>query len=105
MHRLEEKSVPNSFFFGYLTVIDFSIYEILNHFKLLFPTEMNKFVKLNQIRDRVASIPAIKAYEESERAVNQYCPIQYFKDFKKEKIRERESSTASSTFSDRNIDN
>lgn len=59
----------------------------MNHFKLLFPTEMSKFVKLNQIRDRVALIPVIKAYEESEKAVTQYCPIRYFKEFKEEKIR------------------
>jgi|JI6StandDraft_1071083.scaffolds.fasta_scaffold1173431_1 hypothetical protein len=88
MRMLEEESVNNSFYFGYLTVLDFSIYEIVNYFRLLFPTEINKFVKLTQIRDRVGSLPAIKRYEESEKGVCEYCPIRFFKSFKEEKIRE-----------------
>lgn len=62
MHYHEHECKPNSFYFGYLTVLDFSIYEIVNYFRLLFPNEIAKFTKLTQIRDRVAALPEISAY-------------------------------------------
>lgn len=67
--------------------MDFSIYEIVNYFRLLFPNEIAKFTKLTQIRDRVAALPSIAAYEASDRAVGEYCPIRYFKCFKEEKMK------------------
>lgn len=66
----EEECTPNSFYFGYLTILDFHIYEIVNYFTLLFLTEIVKFTKLRQIRDRVAALPEIKKYEESAHVVS-----------------------------------
>ena len=37
MKEHEKACQANEFYFGYLTVIDFAIYEIVNHFRLLFP--------------------------------------------------------------------
>ena len=56
MQMHEEECMPDNFYFGYLTYLDFAIYEIVNHFRLLFPHEMVKFTKLEQLRERVASL-------------------------------------------------
>jgi hypothetical protein len=39
------------------------------------------------VRDNVASLGEIENYENSFRAVKEYCPIRYFRKFKEEKIR------------------
>ena len=92
--------MADNFYFGYLTVLDFSIYEIINYFRLLFPHETSRFTKLAQIRDRVAALPEIQAYENSHRAVVEFCPIKYFKKFKEDKLRAvRDVSSGGSTAS------
>jgi hypothetical protein len=83
----EHECMKDSFYLGYLTILDFSMYEIVNHFQLLFPEEIQHFTKLIQIRDRVAALPEIKEYENSCRVVREYSPISYFKRFKEEKLR------------------
>ena len=57
MELHERECMSDNFYFGYLTVLDFSIYEIINYFRLLFPHETSRFTKLGQIRDRVAALP------------------------------------------------
>ena len=42
----EQEAAPDNFYLGYLTILDFFIYEIMNYFLLLFPHEMKKFPKL-----------------------------------------------------------
>ena len=54
--------MDNDFYFGYLTILDFAIYEIVNYFRLLFPHETSKFVKLGKLRERVASIGEVREY-------------------------------------------
>ena len=83
----EQECSPDDFYLGYLTVLDFFIYEIMNYFHLLFPKEMAKFPKLNQIQERVAALPQIEDYENSHRKVTEYCPNRYFRKFKESKLK------------------
>jgi hypothetical protein len=54
MEMHERDCQDDDFYFGYLTILDFAIYEIVNYFRLLFPKETSKFVKLGKLRDKVA---------------------------------------------------
>ena len=65
----ERECKEDDFYFGYLTILDFAIYEIVNYFRLLFPREASKFVKLGKLRERVAAIEEVEQYEGSMRAV------------------------------------
>ena len=82
MFQFEAECSPDNFFFGYLTVFDFAIYEIINHFKCICPNLLTKVPKLMRLRDRVGEIHQIKAYEASSRAVTEICPIRFFNKFK-----------------------
>ena len=93
----EQECSPNNFYFGYLTILDFHIYEIVNYFTLLFPNEIVKFTKLRQIRDRVAALPEIKRYEESAYAVTEFCPIKYFKNYKEKKMSQSKQAQSRAT--------
>ena len=66
----ERECKDDDFYFGYLTILDFAIYEIVNYFRLLFPKETSKFVKLGKLRERVAAIEEVQQYEGSVRAVS-----------------------------------
>ena len=57
MEHYERECSADNFYFGYLTIIDFSFYEIVSYFKRLFPQEVGRFPKLMQIRKRVGAIP------------------------------------------------
>lgn len=80
--KYEKECAPNNWYFGYPTIMDFLIYEILFLVENMFPTHVEKLPKLFQLRERVAAIPEIAAYEKSERAVREFCPIRYFSKFK-----------------------
>lgn len=74
------------------------VYEICNQLERIFPQETVKFQKLRALRDKVGLIPEIVAYEKSERAVKEYCPVRYFASFREERIKKsRGSSRGSST--------
>lgn len=94
--QYEGECQENGFFFGYLTVFDFCIYEIINHFRHIYSPGLAKLPKLVALRDRVAEIPEIKAYESSGRAVTELCPIKFFNKFKEEKINACKSASSSS---------
>ena len=70
MEHHEEECMAGHFYFGYLTIIDFSVYEIVSYFKRLFPKEINRFPKLLQLKNKVGAIPEIRAYEMSPRKVS-----------------------------------
>lgn len=65
----ERECMEDNYYFGYLTILDFAIYEIVNYFRLLFPQETSKFLKLGKLRERVAAIQEVQNYEQSHRAV------------------------------------
>ena len=55
--QYEAECCENNFFFGYITVFDFRIYEMINLFKNIYSVGMTKLPKLVAVRDRVAAIP------------------------------------------------
>ena len=82
MEFYEKKCAHNGFYLGYLTILDFLLYEIVNYCEKLFPQKIFKFPNLIQIRNSVLKIPKILEYEKSLRAVRDYCPLRYFNRFK-----------------------
>jgi uncharacterized membrane protein YfhO len=56
---LENTAVPNNFFFGYITIIDFVIYEMLGQMEENFKEKLEPLVRLKSIRERVSKIPEI----------------------------------------------
>lgn len=67
---------------GYLTIIDFSLYELVRYMKMIFGAKMEKFVNLNRITDMLGNLPQIKAYEESDRSIKDMCPTVLLKKIK-----------------------
>ena len=93
MQEYEQNCSPEGFYYGYLTVMDFALYETMNYFSRLFPNKVDRFPKLIKLQQRVAEIPEVSSYEESERAVVEFCPLKYFKRFKEEKLRMRDRNS------------
>jgi hypothetical protein len=67
--------------------MDFVVYELLNLLSSVFTEEVGKFGRLMALRHRLASIPEIRNYENSSRALSEYSPVRYFSRFKEEKMR------------------
>ena len=57
MEFYEEQSMDNSFYLGYLSILDFELYEAVNYVERLFPQNIQAFPKLLKIRDQVKMIP------------------------------------------------
>ena len=72
---------------GYLSLMDFAIYEIMNHMERIYPDHMGSLPKLLALRSRLAALPAIAAYEQSPRAVTEFCPVKYFSQFVEQRLR------------------
>jgi hypothetical protein len=68
-------------------VIDFFLYELLNLLESVFAEKVGKFARLIALRFRFGSIPEIRNYENSSRALGEHCPVRYFSRFKEEKMR------------------
>lgn len=60
--EFEEKCKEEDWYFGYLTVADFSFYEMMNNLKWLFPEIANTFPKLNALKRKVLRLKQIEAY-------------------------------------------
>ena len=65
LQKYEEFAPENDWILGYLTIIDFSIYELIRYIELIFGEKIKEFPKLKDITRRVGSLPEIKSYEES----------------------------------------
>ena len=50
----------------------------MSHLEKIFPAEVAKYSKLLLIRDKVGRIKEVEEYEQSERAVKEFCPKRYF---------------------------
>lgn len=74
-------------YYGYITIMDFVIYELLNLIKSILEEQLKKFKKLMALRERFSAIPEIRNYENSPRALKEYCPVRYFNQFKLEKMK------------------
>ena len=62
MRFYEKECMKDTFYFGYLTIVDFFMYELVNYIKKFDEKVMQEFPKLMQLRDRVASIQEIRNY-------------------------------------------
>jgi hypothetical protein len=52
----------NPWFLSYLTILDFAVYEVVNHLEKIFPDEIGKLKKLQALRERFRKIPEIEIY-------------------------------------------
>lgn len=51
---------------GYLSLFDFSIYELMHYIVIIFPKQIKDYRKLLEIERKVGDLPEVKAYEESK---------------------------------------
>lgn len=63
------------------------MYELMNLISVMFLKVLNKFDRLKALRNRFSCIPEIKEYESSQRAVLEFSPVEYFRRFKEEKLK------------------
>ncbi len=64
-------------FFDHISMIDFFLYEDYMLFSQIYP-EVEDFIKLKQVYQNVANLPAIKAYENGPKVIKNICPNKYF---------------------------
>lgn len=82
IQKYEDFAQEGGWFLGYLTIIDFSIYELVRYMEMLFGPKMQKFPRLQHIKNRLAELPQIKIYECSPQAVKEMCPTSLLKQLK-----------------------
>lgn len=64
---------------GYLSVFDFSIYELVHYIDLVFPHRIKEFQRLIRVENRVRDLPEIKRYENSPQAIKAFLPTDLLK--------------------------
>lgn len=57
LKKYEEKAQEDDWFMGYLTIVDFSIYELINYMEKIFINKLGHFKKLKNIAQKVGKIP------------------------------------------------
>jgi hypothetical protein len=63
MLKLEQAVVGKEWFLEYLTIIDFSIYELIRYMDCIFDNQTVSLPKLKRIETSLGSLPEIKRYE------------------------------------------
>ncbi len=74
MLKIEQTATVNSWFLGYLTIIDFSIYELIRYMENIFDELVSDLPRLKRIERMFSGLPAIQEYERSGRAITEWCP-------------------------------
>ena len=74
LQKYENFANEHEWFLGYLTIVDFSIYELYRYMDMIFPGKMKEFQRLKKIHDMIGEIPQIKAYENSDRCIKEMDP-------------------------------
>lgn len=69
-------------FLDYLTIIDFSVYELNRYMDCIFDNQTCSLPKLKRIEERIRELPSIKEYEESSRAIVEWCPTKLLEGLK-----------------------
>lgn len=72
--KLEQAASEDGWFLGYLTIIDFSIYELVRYMECIFENLIGALPKLKRIEKLVGELRQIKEYEVSQRAIVEWCP-------------------------------
>jgi glutathione S-transferase len=78
--EIEQSCSEHGWCFGYLTVADFSFYEMMNNLLWLFPNIATAFPKLMNLRNQVLALQAVASYEASDRAVKIFNPVFFFRE-------------------------
>lgn len=74
----------NDWFFGYLTVCDFVIYEVMPYMQKFFPKAAENCKKLRALAIRVSELETISEYESSCRTIKNRLPMEVFSEQRKE---------------------
>lgn len=61
--KIEQAVVGEEWFLPYLTIIDFSIYELVRYMDCIFESQTGSLPKLKRIESSISNLPTIKAYE------------------------------------------
>lgn len=77
-----EKDCHENYYLGYLSLIDFFLYELIYLLKRIFPEKLNEFTKIKKVFQEFANISEIKSYEESTKAVKEVCPLKFCAEWK-----------------------
>lgn len=65
--------------FGYLSLFDFSIYELVHYIDIVFPHRIKEFQKLLRVETKIRELPEIKKYESAPYAIKTFLPPDPFK--------------------------
>ena len=57
-----EKNCCENFYLGYLSLIDFFLYELIYLLKVIYQEKANGFPKINTVFQEFSNIPEIKSY-------------------------------------------
>jgi hypothetical protein len=76
--EIERNCKQDDWYFGYITVADFSFYEMMNNIEWLFPDLAPNFPKLMALRNRVYSLDCIRQFENSNTSVKIFNPVFFF---------------------------
>ncbi len=71
---MEQGANEDGWFLGYLTIIDFSIYELVRYMECIFENLIGALPRLKKIEKAVGELRQIKEYEVSQRAIVEWCP-------------------------------
>ena len=71
-------SKENDWFFGFLSLADFTMYELINNLYFLFPDLLTGLPKLKSLRDRFGNLPAVMRYEMSSYSIKIFNPVCFF---------------------------
>ena len=82
IRKIEEAISPEGWFLGYLSIVDFSIYELIRYMDNIFEKEIKYLPKMKRIERMFAELPSIKHYETSPRAVTEWNPANLLASFK-----------------------
>lgn len=74
--------VGEQWFLDYLTIIDFSIYELIRYMDCIFDNQTVALPNLKRIEQAISQLPAIHHYEQSPRAIVEWCPTKLLEGFK-----------------------
>jgi glutathione S-transferase len=80
--KLEQAVVGEHWFLDYLTIIDFSIYELIRYMDCIFDNQTASLPKLKRIETAISCLPAIQDYEQSSRAIVEWCPTKLLEGIK-----------------------
>jgi glutathione S-transferase len=80
--KLEQAVIGKEWFLDYLTIIDFSIYELIRYMDCIFDNQTVALPKLKRIEQAISKLPAIQQYEQSARAIVEWCPTKLLEGLK-----------------------